>query len=226
MKRGFTILELILVLVIIVIIASLAIPSLDRMLAKAEFKEGVIALQTDLQQTRLLAMKTGIPYVLLYRKNTNMYRIFPKSVYDDFLRKQNGESKIIGSLNDTPDAIPDPLDQFFSQEDHRADFSEKNLPGQIIFYEETGEGESVFFTSEDPELETDKSLWIGSLDEPGKTSDIESEWSEPVLFLPNGRTSQTFFRLKGSANPNWTAEIALRGLTGIARINCISYVEN
>ncbi|MDO5581666.1 MAG: type II secretion system protein [Planctomycetia bacterium] len=223
MKRAFTILELLLVLAIIVMIASLAVPSLDRMLAKAEFKEGIIALQTDLQNTRLLAMKSGTPYVLIYRKNTNFYRIFPKSVYDDFLREQNGESKIVGSLTESPDAKTDPLDQFFSLDEHRSDLSEKSLPGKILFYEEQNPEDLLALSPEDSEGKPDESLWIGSLQEPGTTANTESDWSEPVLFQPSGRTSQVFFRLKGSENSDWISEIALRGLTGIARINYISW---
>ena len=80
-NSAFTLLELIVVLAIIVVMSSMGIPSLRQTLSRAEFREGTVMLQTELQKTRLLAMKTGVPYVFHFQTGTGIYQILPKEDY-------------------------------------------------------------------------------------------------------------------------------------------------
>lgn len=75
-----------------IMIISMGIPSLQRMFARAQFKAGVVELQTELYQTRLLAMKTGKPYIFRYQVGTNLYEIMPKDVLQQAIFQQNSTS--------------------------------------------------------------------------------------------------------------------------------------
>ncbi|MCF0233954.1 MAG: prepilin-type N-terminal cleavage/methylation domain-containing protein, partial [Thermoguttaceae bacterium] len=49
-----------------------------------------------------------------------------------------------------------------------------------------------------------------------------SVWAEPIIFYPNGRASTAVLGLASSNDYEYYSEIALRGMTGVARISSIS----
>jgi len=63
-----------------------------------------------------------------------------------------------------------------------------------------------------------------------ESSDISEEkqttslWSEPIIFYPNGKTSSAVFGLASVGDYSYYSEIAIRGMTGVARISSISSV--
>lgn len=52
----------------------------------------------------------------------------------------------------------------------------------------------------------------------GRIPGSEGVWSTPVLFYPNGRTSEAVFALQTTGAYTFRRELFLRGLTGTARI--------
>jgi len=64
-----------------------------------------------------------------------------------------------------------------------------------------------------------------SVEESGGLSDKEqfvSFWSEPIIFYPNGKTSSAVLGFESVGDYPYYSEIALRGMTGVARISSIS----
>ncbi len=49
-----------------------------------------------------------------------------------------------------------------------------------------------------------------------------SVWSEPIVFYPNGRVSSAVFGIACVGDAPYYSEIAIRGMTGVARISAIS----
>ena len=49
-----------------------------------------------------------------------------------------------------------------------------------------------------------------------------SVWSEPIVFYPNGRVSSAVFGIACVGDVPYYSEIAIRGMTGVARISSIS----
>jgi hypothetical protein len=45
------------------------------------------------------------------------------------------------------------------------------------------------------------------------------DWSAPILFFPNGRTSQTTLILRTMSRYRFQQQLTLRGLTGTTKIN-------
>ncbi|MDO5567397.1 MAG: hypothetical protein Q4G59_12120, partial [Planctomycetia bacterium] len=82
------------------------------------------------------------------------------------------------------------------------------------------EGVSAFV---DGQVEVDLgSRMIGSLTQLPGEQKPEDAWSKPILFYPNGRTSQAIIQLESSGKYPLYSEIVLRGLTGSARVTAIS----
>ena len=51
-----------------------------------------------------------------------------------------------------------------------------------------------------------------------------SMWSEPILFFPNGKTSSAVIGFASTGEYSFYSEIALRGMTGVARISGVSSI--
>ncbi len=69
--------------------------------------------------------------------------------------------------------------------------------------------------------ETSLNSGLGSLSE---EKQFVSFWSEPIIFYPNGKTSSAVFGLESVGDFSFYSEIAIRGMTGVARISSISAV--
>ncbi|MBR5626720.1 MAG: prepilin-type N-terminal cleavage/methylation domain-containing protein [Thermoguttaceae bacterium] len=328
MKHGFTLLELLLVLALMIVIASLGTSSLDRTLERAEFKAGVIKLQAEFHQTRLLAMKSGIPYAFRYIPGTNIYEIIPRDLLIQDQQQKINETGIVGSLTRTPvadgmsasnrmtvplnestggltggnlmnDAIaeldgtnmfPDGNDSFsrfnqpgtetgpgnewsnpreltenagygnrgnnarsFNDSGIMAEIPGMNggsgMPGNMSGNDPGTAGSSSFqhfleggvafgYSYISRSTKTDLSATGGVPDAEGESTMVggldksimeeeeqkrqQSQWSTPILFYPNGRTSNAVFQLFSTGRHTFYSEIALRGMTGVARINYIT----
>lgn len=221
-QRGFTLLEFLVVLAIVIIIISLALPSYHRSMARSQFKAGVVELQSELLRTRLLAMKTGTTYLFRFRPSSSDYEIIPKEV---FQKRHKEQSQHLGLAVDLTSPVS--LERY-----------ERQTFGQVIFgrgivstpFSANLSAEEKIFRGDEENLglssftdDVTGSSWSGSLLAPfGQQDEPLSDWSEPILFYPNGRTSQAVFLLKSSGEWTWYSEIVLRGMTGTARISAIS----
>lgn len=88
MRRAFTLLELLIVLALILVISGISVASFQRMMARSRFKAGVVEIQIDLHKTRLLAMKTGTPYVFRCAPGSGVYEIAPLNTLQEAIYRQ------------------------------------------------------------------------------------------------------------------------------------------
>lgn len=105
MRRAFTLLELLIVLALILVISGISVASFQRMMARSRFKAGVVEIQIDLHKARLLAMKTGTPYIFRYAPGSGVYEIAPLNALQEAIYRQNESTDLTdalgGSLTET-----------------------------------------------------------------------------------------------------------------------------
>ncbi len=76
-RRGYTILEVMLVLAILVMLAAIAYPSIEAMYADLRLQAGADHLRGKLAQARAQAILDNRPYRFAVKPNTGDYRIAP-----------------------------------------------------------------------------------------------------------------------------------------------------
>ena len=81
-QQGVTLIELLIVLSILVVIASLGLPSIMRMVERSRLTSAAKELQAELNRTRLESMKSGEPLAFHYQPGTGNYEIMAKQEYD------------------------------------------------------------------------------------------------------------------------------------------------
>ena len=144
-RPAFTLLELLLVLVIIIMISAIGITGYQRQHARSVFKNGVVQLQGDLSLTRLLAMHTGNTYVFRYVPGSGVYEIAPLKTLQETIYRMNGSleddgqgalgGSLLGAGTDSFSYTPGPTsptgmggavytDDLFSPENIAADMAE------------------------------------------------------------------------------------------------------
>ncbi len=210
MKRlGFTLMELLIVLAVIIMVMAVGTPSVVQLLDRSKFRDGVLTLQAELVRTRSRAMKEGTALVFRYRNNTGEYQIYPKSA--------NGP---------VPDAVPVTVAIQFLPE------TALFMGGAVIDGESfrnapqrnsaSRDGGAVGSLTAPSAGETDSSADVQSVFAPAEAA---SAWSKPILFFPNGRTSTAVIFLQSrpeAGKQTYYSEISFRGMTGSARVSSIS----
>jgi general secretion pathway protein H len=95
-RRGYTLIEIVLVLAVVVIAATLAIPYLDPMLDRAKVTAARDMVRSRWAETRAHAMAEGRPYRFAVTENTGRFRIAP-------------DDQVYWSGEGTPDDAEKPL---------------------------------------------------------------------------------------------------------------------
>ena len=217
MKRsGFTLIELLIVLAIIVMVVGIGTPSVTRILDRSKFRDGVLALQSELGHTRSEAMKTGSPLAFRYRCGTGEYQIYP--------RQPSSET------DPPPQAVPVrqlPESTLFmgGVAIESESFVNPSLKG-----DQPGDGEPVGSLISPPIAEESHAFPAANQNSSvsGSSPSLvpsSSGWSKPILFFPNGRTSTAVIFLRSRPEPgkqDYYSEISYRGITGSARVSSIS----
>lgn len=211
-RRAFTLLELMLVLGLIVVLVGLGIPGMRRIYVQNQLKSTTQEFQGVLYKTRLEAMKTGKPLVFRYRGGSSVFEVVPKDVFEQRKKSQEG----IGAVSYGPELLNDaPLPETASG------IYERMLPHQIVFgfppevLQPSAMPADVFASTE---MNPDASLAEEWTSDSGSIKAESDGWSEPVLFFPNGRTSQAVLELQTTGSYNYRRQLTLRGLTGTAVI--------
>ena len=210
MKRlGFTLMELLIVLAVIIMVIAVGTPSVVQLLDRSKFRDGVLTLQAELVRTRSRAMKEGTALVFRYRNNTGEYQIYPK-----------------GTNESVPDAVPVtaaiqilPETALFMGGATIDGESFRNTPQQNST---SRDGDAVGSLTTPPVHKTDSFTGIQNAFAPAEAA---SAWSKPILFFPNGRTSTAVIFLQSrpeAGKLTYYSEISFRGMTGSARVSSIS----
>lgn len=172
---GFTLLELLLVLALIVLILAIGFPAMRGLYVKSQLKAGAQQVQSELYQVRLDAMKYGKPMIFRYSYGTSVYEVMPKEIYDK--QQAEKEQEVALAVSSEPQHVPATAD---NARLYQKTLYRKTLPEQLVF---------------------------------------ASSSKEPLLFFPNGRTSEAEIVLQTPGRTPYQITLHLRGLTGTASVS-------
>lgn len=194
-RRGLTLIEILLVVAVLVIIASLASPSLLGMMESQKLRKSADLLRAELAKTRLRAMKSGRIQMFRYQVGGSGYLAQPWYAADDEVEASDNQQEF-GRILQT------------SQQDILYDDTPTELPEGILFLG----GET---------LQDQRSA---SIDEALRQElSREQVWSPPILFYPDGSTSNALVVLHNSRRQ--VIEVSLRGITGMSATSDLSKAE-
>ncbi len=78
-RRGYTLLELLIVVAVMLVVASLTLPALNRPFAKSKLRDAAKQLRVALARARLEAIRTGAPQQFCYQPGGGVYEISARS---------------------------------------------------------------------------------------------------------------------------------------------------
>ena len=185
-----SLLELLLVLALLVVIAAIAAPSLQRPMEAEKLRRCAQLVQAEWGKARIRAMQSGQTIVFQYQTDSGRYRVQPW-YSDDYFLEGNQPLDASGGGAASTDAAP--------------------LSGMG----ELPEG-AKFLTS--ISLSETRSLEIEEeLANLSGSAAVGDSWSAPVLFFPDGTTSTAETTLVNESGSY--VIVRLRGLTGVSRVS-------
>ncbi|MCU0708766.1 MAG: prepilin-type N-terminal cleavage/methylation domain-containing protein [Pirellula sp.] len=205
-KRGFTLLELLLVLAILAIMASIAVPTFESMISSRRIQQSIERLQNELLEARVEAMKTGQAQVFRATIHGDSYSISPWLSGDEASDASAGATVMTaGGVMETERTETGAVASTASSAGGLDSESVKQLDTDVMFYavETLVDARNA--------LEIQQSGEIAPL--PGvATAPTSGSMSSPLLLYPDG-TSTTAQIILADVHGRRMA-IQLRGVTG------------
>ena len=205
-RRGFTLLELTLVLALLLIVASLAWPSLERPLSTHRLRVAADTVRGVWASTRVDAMDSGEVLMFRYAPRSNRYRIERQQADDGSSSTTSGAAGASGASGSSSAGSAnggDPLPARVARLP-----IERTLPDGITFA-------SSEVTAADAPGDPTQQL-PSTMD---ATTKSDASWSQPILFYLDGTCSNARLVLKNDRD--FSIEISLRGLTGVTTVGDI-----
>lgn len=190
-----TLIEVLLVVAVLVVIASLASPSLLRMMETQKLRKSADLLRAEMARTRVRAMKSGRIQMFRYQVGGSGYLSQPWYAADDSVEASDTQQEFGRILQN-------------SQQDIVYDETPTELPEGVFFLG----GETL---SDNRSASIDEAL--------AQELSRERVWAPPILFYPDGTTSNALVVLYNKRNQ--TIEVALRGITGMTQTSDLTRAE-
>ena len=195
--RGYTLLEMIIVLAIVASLSAMVVPALRGPLAKSRLRDAAKQVRLELARARLDAIESGVAQTFRFQPGTRRFEVAPKQTAPFMSSRPSFDIGVSGSGiefgSSTTSATPSsPV--ALSEES-----TEQALPDGVFFY-----GQQAAQSPADG-LDDDLTFDSGG-----------ANWSTPIVFYPNGRTSNTVIRLVGERS--FFVDVTMRGLTGSVTI--------
>ena len=196
-RRGFTLVEMLIVVAVLATIAAVTLPALIRPLAKRELQDAAAEVRVELAKARLEAIESGVPRQFRFQPGTGVFEVSRKSM------PVGGESDLFGGFGGFAENQAER--RIAASDDVPVeDSTVRQLPHGILFWtEERGDRP------------------LSDSGQPDRLDNVE--WSAPIIFYPNGRTSNAHLRLHGL--PDYCVDVTLRGLTGAAKVGRVLRLE-
>lgn len=197
-RIGFTLLELMLVMAILVIIGALGMPVLDRVLERQKLRAAAEELRLSWENARLAAMRTGQIQVFTCDIGGRGYSVEPMLLHDDINNVGDGATLLSGGV--------------------AVQTSTSNLGTTVSAPSESqsrsGElDEAVVFVS--CRVASDTRMF--SMSSPGVASiPVSNTGGQSVVFYPDGTTSTAEVLIQTKRGE--VTGIQIRGLTGHSRL--------
>jgi prepilin-type N-terminal cleavage/methylation domain-containing protein len=158
-RRGFTLIEVLVVLAIVMVLATLALPLIRKPLQKREVQSAADSVRTKLFHARIGAMKSSHVYTFQYQPGSGTYRVSPRD-----------QSSPAGQTDENTSSV--------QQDPAMAD--EQHLPS-----EDGTLPEGLHFLADDsPDPDSPDSTTPMVAQGGGGNG-----WSDPIFFYPDGTTS-------------------------------------
>ena len=213
-SRGYTLVEMLIVLAILVMVASLAWPSLRRTMEKSRLESAAQELQQQLNKARTRAIKTGETLQVSWVPGQSSYQIGPvPQHWRSLTPTASGEQALTAQMadpslgQDEAQPLPPPQRSF-------------RLP-PTVFFQATDNaatadpGESGQPSSRTERLPTDSTV--------GTTGTLEAELippgSQTLQIYPDGRAQNTAIHLV--SDNGYSITVHVRGLTGVATATAV-----
>jgi len=195
LRRGYTLMELLLVLAIIVIAAAAVAPSFRGVMRSASLKAAANAVRAELTRAHVHAMKTGRIQVFQYELGGAKYKVEPYIGGDDALESPDGDPNSANAAPPTTSVGQLP-------------------PGQRALPEGTK------FAAGDAAVESRSERVEQELSSAGGSG---VTWSRPILFYPDGSSVDAFVVVGNDHHIG--IRVDLRGMTGAVRVGEVSDLQ-
>lgn len=205
LRKGFTLLELLVVLAILGLLIGMSWPSVHRLMSRSRVKEAAKQVRTELGEARLKAIESGTPQVFRFQPGTGFFEVRPKQ------EETAGPAVLKSALEQMSDDSVD-TEPLTGAEIVDTAAYERYLPEGLLFA-----GQEV--AKEPAEAEEEEGL--AGLSTAEMTE--QQNWSEPIIFYPNGRTSNA--RIRVTDGERYAVDVSLRGLTGTVRVGPTNRIE-
>lgn len=223
-SRGFTLLEMIIVLAILALVVALAWPTLRRPLAKSVTQEAARQLARDLAHARLLAIDCGQTMALRFEPGGYRYTVKPaESQGQEDQAEALVEDDVQPALSDDQPAPLEP-ETIESQLDEDVKFTDPAAMEESNPFGDSTLGDTLQDEMQQTEAVStlmDESKAAGEAGLLGEDQDQVGHWSSPVLFYATGRSENAEFLLQGP--DGYSVTVTLRGLTGAVTVGPLSH---
>jgi len=197
-RRGFSLLEILLVLAVLVVIGAMVMPTVSGPLQNHRLRKGADQIRAEWAKTRAKAMETGRTYVFRYEPQGSGYLIEPWYSDEDYLESSQvglagsaAGSAVMPSLALTPSASSAAM---------------KRLPDEITFAASDGPTDvrDLIATQSPEAIQLQNAAAAENL-------------SAPIFFYPDGTSSTTRLVIMNE-KPRYV-KLTLRGLTGVVYVS-------
>jgi prepilin-type N-terminal cleavage/methylation domain-containing protein len=198
MRRAFTLFEMLLVLSILVVALSIAVPTYESVITSRRIFNSVENVRLELQRARLEAIKTGQAQAFRCQVGQSQFTIQPWLKASDSVEASAGAT-IITELGQTIDTASTTSGVATSMADSTT--GQKQLEEGIIF------------------ASADILNDMRSLSEQTTTDSMQTAMagvSQPILFYPDGSTTTAHIVVQDARGRRMAVQ--LRGLTGEAKV--------
>jgi hypothetical protein len=216
-----------------VVIMGMGMPSLMRMKMRGRFSAAAKELQTELNKTRLLAMKSGEAHVFHYQPGTGRYEILPKKEYDLLFLHVKPSERFAGDDLMDLSRSQEPPEMTGTGRTSLADVIERSTLEESVqrttLSDRMPEGHAAFHSTL-TSIAAQASADSGPILRKELPDDIffagnpPTAWSPPIYFFPNGRTSSAELGIIMTGQRVHMISVSLRGLTGTAKAGEIQLV--
>lgn len=220
-RRGFTLIEILVVLALVVVLASISWPALQGTFQRSELESAAKQVTNELSKVRLKAIETGVAQKFRFQPGKGSYEITPCP---------GGLLELHQELKDESDLLSDSSTSFEEDDSvspYGEDLSSANSDEPLLARDKVekvtlaelpvGIAFSGVKRRHHREEETEvtaeaEEVWM---DDEG--------WSRPVIFFPNGQSTggQIFLEQK----PGLAIDLQLRGLTGEATVGHVKKLD-
>lgn len=203
-RPGMTLLELLLVLVLLVVLASLTMPLLEGSFASVRLRRGTDLVLAMWARTRTAAIDSGQIHQFRFREQTGDYRAEPWPT-DEQSPVYLSAVTTLETASDKKNQSKSPTIKIFEADG--TVIIQARLPEEVVILRGT-----QAFDADTGKADSQRT--IATL-----TGDRKNDWSQPILFFPDGTTTNASLLLGNERKQYQRA--TLRGLTGVGRASNI-----